>query len=185
MARTEVDQAKLRDLLALMTYMPPNIRRDTRRELRTVGDDVIAKQREILSGPLPKGVRKSGQAMVLRPGRGGSFRLIKQNTYEDADVKNGGRSSGMREGIKAGLRTRILTGARTLGIDIKTTGPRAGKFNQAKFWNGPRFRHPVFGNKNTYVYQSGQGFFFGPARAGYDDMAKRAEDILERNLKGR
>lgn len=183
MTGTEVDKAHLQDLLALMTYLPPAIRRDTRRELRTVGDDVIEQQREILSGPLPKGVRKTGQTRDLAVRRG-KLRVVKKNTYGETDVKRGGRSTGLRAGIKAGLRTRVMTGARNLGVDVKSTGPRDGKFNKAKFWNGPRFRHPVFGNKSNYVYQGGQGYFFGPARAGYNDMIERAGEILERNMKG-
>lgn len=183
MTGAEVDKAHLRDLLALMTYLPPAIRRDTRRDLRAVGDDVIAAQREILSGPLPKGVRKTGQTRDLGVRRG-KLRVVRKNTYGETDVKNGGRSTGMRAGIKAGLRTRILTSARNIGVDVKSTGPRDGKFNKAKFWNGPKFRHPSFGKK-PYVYQAGQGYFFGPARAGYNDMIKRAEEILERNLEGK
>lgn len=179
----EVDKTQLASLLGGLKELPPKIRRDTRRDLRGVGDGVIAAQREILSGPLPAGVEKVGQRSRLEVNKKtGKFRVVKRNVYGDAERKNAQRSTGMREAIKAGLKTRVVTGAKRQGIDVTTTGPRQNGFNQAKVWNLARFRHPTFGRPDSYVYQGGQPYFYGPVRAGYDDMLKRAEEILTRNI---
>lgn len=180
----EVDKAQLASLLGGLKELPPKIRRDTRRDLRGVGDDAIGEMREILSGPLPAGTEKSGERRTLAVSkRKGTFYVVKKNVYRDVDVKRPGRSSGMREAIKSGLRTRVVTGARYTGIDVKTTGPRLGKHNQAKVWNLARFRHPTFGRDDSWVYQQGQPFFYGPMRRGADAMIQRAEEILTRNIK--
>lgn len=179
------DAESLRRLLSGLKDLPPKVRTGTRRDLRGVGSDVIKEQRGILSGPLPSGTTKVGFThKVVHARRKGKFFVVKKNLYEDAEVKRKRPSRGMRDKIAAGLRTRVATGARYQGIDIQTTGPRAGdpKFNQAKFWNKGRFRHPVFGNRAKYVDQKGQPYFFGPVIRGRDEMVRRAGEILARTV---
>lgn len=166
-------------LLRTFREFAPKVRTPARRELRAVGDDVIAAQREILDGPLPEGVAKVGQTRALAYSRRQQkFYTIKRNVYGVATVKRPGRSTGLREGIKAGLKTRVVASAARQSIEVKTTGPKVDGFNTARFWNLERFRHPVFGR--GFVYQAGQPFFYGPARAGRDEMLRRAQGILER-----
>ena len=94
----EVDRTQLASLLSGLKNLPPKIRTETRRDLRGVGDGVIAKQREILSGPLPAGVAKVGQRNRLELNKKtGKFRVVKRNVYGDAERKNAQRSTGMRE----------------------------------------------------------------------------------------
>jgi hypothetical protein len=177
------DPEQLRALLAGMRELPPKVKRDTRRELRTVGDDIIAKQRAILDGPLPTGVAKTGQRRVLTPNaRTGKFGYRNLNVYADKDVARPGRSSGMREAIKAGLKTRIVTGTTRQGIEVATSGPKVDGFNQAKFWQKVQFRHPAFGHRDRYVYQKGQPYFFHPAIEGRDDLLAKAAAILSRGV---
>lgn len=175
----EVDPGDLKQLLGKLRDLPPKVRTATRRELRSVGDDTIEAQKAILDGPLPQGVEKTGQRFEVRKTRtrdGVKFRTIRVNTYADVAVKQGG-SSGLREGIKAGLKLRVVTGKTRQGIELKTTGPKRDGYNAAKFWEAKHFRHPVFGRK-TYVDQAGQPYFRGPALAGRDEMVRRAEKIL-------
>lgn len=175
------DKESVRRLLTGMKEFPPKVRTATRRELRTVGDDVIAEQRAILDGPLPTGTQKlRSRPMLVLSKKTNTLRLAKSNVYGDREVKRPGRSTGLREGIKAGLKTRVVTGAKYQGINVQTTGPRVGnpKFNQAKFWQKKRFRHPLFGNRERFVYQQGQPYFHAPILRGRDDMIRRAEEIL-------
>lgn len=176
------DPDSLRRLLLSLKEFPPKVRTRVRRELRGLGDTTIAEQRATLSGPLPTGTRKSGFThKVVHSKRKGKFFLVKQNTYSDTDVKGGGRSSGLRDGVKAGLRLRIVAGKTRQGLEFKTTGPK-GKdgFNKAKFWNKARFRHPVFGNRDNYVDQKGQPYFRAPVMRGRENLLRSAEEILQR-----
>tara|TARA_Y100000114_G_C11736504_1_gene316480 strand:+ start:243 stop:812 length:570 start_codon:yes stop_codon:yes gene_type:complete len=173
------DPESLRRLLSGLREFPPKVRTRTRKALRGTGDEIIAGQRARLDGALPGGIRKSGSTRILvHSKRKGKFFLVKKNLYSDRDVQRGGRSTGLREGIKAGLRTRVVTGKTRQGIEIKTTGPKVDGYNKAKFWNKRRFRHPVFGNRDHYVDQAGQPYFRAPAFAGRDDMLRRTEQIL-------
>lgn len=180
--RAEADVEDLRALLKLFKGLPPKVRTGVRRDLRTVGDDVIAGQRAILSGPLPAGVEVAGKTRTLSYNKKtGKFFTRELNTYRDRDVKRPGRSSGLRERIKAALVTRVVTGKTRQGIDIRTQNSRAP---MSTGWNAARFKHPVFGNRKNWVHQAGQPYFFGPVFKGRADMIVRATAILNDALEG-
>ena len=173
------DPASLSALLKAFRDLPPNIKRETRAQLRLVGDDIIQAQIAILDGPLPEGTAKTGKKLTLIINRRGRRQAVWKNTFEDRAVQRGGRSTGLREGIKSGLKTRIVTGKTRQGIQLRTTGPvRDDGYNAAKFWQKKTFRHPVFGNRDRYVYQQGQPYFFGPVVEGRDDLLDKATKIL-------
>lgn len=176
------DAAQLRALLQEFNDLPPKIKTETRRALRGTGDEVIAAQRAILDGPLPAGVAVAGQTRLFQINKKGSVTILKRNTYEDREVQKPGRSSGLREGIKSGLVTRVVTGTTRQSIEIKTQNSKAP---MSTGWNAKRFRHPVFGNKEKFVYQAGQPYFFGPIFVGRADMIARAIDILNDAVEGR
>jgi len=179
----EPDPASLRRLLQEFRDLPPKVRTRVRRDLRGVGDNIIAGQRAILDGPLPRGVAVVGKRISLTTNkRTGKLSMRTLNRYGDADVKRGGRSTGLRERIKASLVTRVVTGKSRQGIDIRTRNKQAP---MATGWNSKRFRHPVFGDKKRWVYQSGQPYFFDPVYRGRDDMLRRAADILNSEMEGR
>ena len=179
--KSDVDS--LRTLLKGFNDLPPKVKTETRRELRKTGDDVIARQRAILDGPLPAGVAVTRQftARYTNPKTGREY-TRKLNEYGDRDVQRGGRSSGLRERIKAGLVTRVVTGSTRQGIDIRTQNRKA---TMSTGWNAKRFRHPVFGNKERWVYQGGQPYFFEPVFVGRAEMIARAIDILNNAVEGR
>ncbi|MGZ0067862.1 hypothetical protein [Microbacterium arborescens] len=176
------DPESLRRLLDSLKEFPPKIRTRVRRELRGLGDETIAEQKSILDRPLPTGTRKSGFThRLVHSKRKGKFYLVKKNTYSDTDVKRGGRSTGLRDGVKSGLRLRVVAGKTRQGLEFKTTGPKGEDgFNKAKFWNKARFRHPVFGNTERYVDQKGQPYFRAPVMRGRDRLMRSAEEILQR-----
>lgn len=174
--RVEVDSESIKKLLRDFRELPPKVKTGVRRELRTVGDDVIAEQRAILDGPLPAGVRVSGRSHVFAQNRKtGRMGLKRVNTFADAEVQRPGRSTGLRERIKEGLATRIVTGKTRQGIEIRTSNKTA---EMSTGWNAKRFRHPVFGNKNNWAYQAGQPYFHAPVKAGRDDIMAKAANIL-------
>lgn len=176
------DAASLRALLKDFNDMPPKVKTATRRELRSTGDDIIAAQRAILDGPLPAGVAVAGKTTTLAFNKkSGRFYTRKLNVYADREVKRGGRSTGLREGIKAGLVTRVVTGTTRQGIDVRTQN---SKGQMSTGWNAARFRHPVFGNRERFVYQSGQPYFFAPIFAGRAALIARAIDILNDAVEG-
>ena len=142
---------------------------------------VIAAQKALLDGPLPKGLRKTGyRHKVVHAKRKGKFYLVKTNVFQEAETAGRGQSTGMRAGIKAGLRFRIVSGKTRQGIEFKTTGPKEGGYNKAKFWQKTRFRHPAFGNRSRYIDQAGQPFFRAPVFEGREQLLRAVGEILTR-----
>ncbi len=175
------DPESLRRLLEKLREFPPAVRTPVRRELRALGAPVIASQKALLDGPLPRGLRKTGfRHKVVHSRRKGKFYLVKTNVYAEQDVKRGGQSTGLRAGIKAGLRFRVVAGKTRQGVEFKTTGPKVDGYNKAKFWQKPRFRHSVFGDRSRYVDQAGQPFFRRPVIEGRDQLLRGVEGILTR-----
>ena len=175
------DPESLRRLLTRLREFPPAVRTPVRRELRALGAPVIAAQKALLDGPLPRGLTKTGfRHKVVRSKRKGKFYLVKTNVYKETDVKRGGQSTGLRAGIKSGLRFRVVAGKTRQGVEFKTTGPKEDGYNKAKFWQKRRFRHPSFGDRSRYVDQAGQPFFRAPVMQGRDQLLHSVEEILTR-----
>ncbi|MFA8415098.1 hypothetical protein ACEPTV_33165 [Burkholderia pseudomallei] len=77
---------------------------------------------------------------------------------------------------------RVVTGQTRQGLDFRTQNNKAP---MSTGWNAKRFRHPVFGNRDAWVYQAGQPYFFAPVIEGRNDVIRRATDILNNALEGR
>ncbi|KQR91287.1 MAG: hypothetical protein J0I33_00125 [Microbacterium ginsengisoli] len=159
----------------------PALARNTRRDLRRSGDEIIAEQRAILSGPLPRGVKVAGQRrrLVVNKKTGtAAFRLF--NVYREVDVKNAGRGSGLREGIKQSLKTRVTLTEKRTAISVRTTNARK---TGATFWQSRRFRHPAWGDRERMYDQAGQPYFWGPAFRGAERMAGRVSAAIDDALR--
>ncbi|KAA9110184.1 hypothetical protein F6B43_00290 [Microbacterium rhizomatis] len=175
-----VDQDKLRKRLDAVKEFSPALMRGTRKLLRTTGDEVIAEQSAILDGPLPRGIRAAGKRVVIRRNKKtGKLGLRTLNAYREQDVRSSGRSTGLRKGIKAGLRTRVVLGKTRTEVRVQTTGARE---NGSAFWQSKKFRHRVFG-RDEFVYQQGQPYFWGPAYRGAAGMVRRIDDIADQAFK--
>lgn len=180
--RAVTDEQSVGRLLLKLRGFEPKVRTRVRRELRTIGDEAIAEMRGVLDGPLPEGVAVTGQRRSIEYRKKlKRFVVVKRNDYGSVSVKRRGDSTGMREAIKAGIKLRIRAGESKQGIDIATSGPKQNGFNKARFWNARRFRHPVFGRADSYVYQAGQPYI-KPAYEARPKIRDRAREILEREI---
>jgi hypothetical protein len=177
----DLEAPDLRRFLDHLKEFNPALARELRKELRASGDAIIAEQRAILSGPKPGSVKKVGTRPVLiRPKNGRSPYIAQRNIYESGVSSN--RSRGMRNEIKAGLKTRISTSATKQGINIRTT--KAGAPMSIP-WQSAIFHHPVFSSprqKATWAYQKGQPYFWSPVLRGYVQVRARVADAIDRAL---
>lgn len=176
----EVELPDLRKLLADLKAVSPMLARDVRRDLRSTGDGIIAKQRRILTGALPGPINKTGSTLRLivpRNGRKPYYAI--RNVYETGEGSEGGVDN-LRSKIRAGLRTRVTAGKTRSAVQIKTTGPKHNGYNMAKTWQSKIFRHPVFGL--GWMYQQGQPYFWGPAYEGTEEMQLHVHKILDQAL---
>ncbi len=172
----ELDTGNLREVLAAVKEFSPKLARELRRSLRSVGDDIIADQRQLLTGKLPGSVAVTGtrnRLVVPKDGRKPYMRKV--NVYEERERVARDRNRGMRKAIGAGLKTRVVTGKTRQGVSVRTDRRISGPMAQA--WQAKRFRHPVF-STGEYVNQLGQPYFWGPAVAGRDAAAKKIDEAI-------
>lgn len=180
----EIPNESVKSLRESLQSMPKSIARDARRDLRHVGDAIIAEQKGILDGSLPGKVVASGKEFHTIHYKSGTTRVVTRTRYA-ALARAGKDSSGaMRAGIGAGLRTRIVAGKTRSGLNIQTTSSRMppGKEWMPKTWQKKRFRHPVF-NGGGWASQAGQPYFFAPVIKGRNDMVRRMNTIIDDAMK--
>lgn len=172
-----VDVPDLRQLLGDIKAFSPRLAREIRRDLRRSGDEIINDQIAILAGPLPSGVRKVG----TRQGRDSLGRRRTLNVYEDRAVGRR-RETLLRMHIAKGLKVRVVAGKTRQGVEVRSSGPKIDGYNMARVWQSKVFRHPVFGDTQTWTYQKGQPYFWKPAFDGRDAMRMRIDEALDRGL---
>lgn len=175
-----LDTSSVRGRFERIREFSPKLARAVRRDMRRSGDEIIAEQRAVLAGPLPRGVTVSGQRTARwRNAKTGKWHTRKLNVYRDTDVRNAGRGKGLRRAIGDNLRTRVVISEKRTGVSIRTTN---AKNTGSNFWQAKRFRHPTFGNRDRMQYQAGQPYFWAPAFRGADRMARRIDVALDEAL---
>lgn len=178
-----ITSPNLRDALAKAKEIGPAVQRNLRRNLRGVGDEIIADQRAILDGAKPGKAIKAGMRVKRIRGKGkGKTYLRAVNVYKAEDASRN-RSTGMRKRIKASLKTRVVAGATRSGITIRADKGTGGVM--VKGWNKKVFRHPVFGNKESYVSQFGQPYWWEPIKAGQAQAREKALAAIDDALNGK
>lgn len=178
-----ITSPNIREALARAKEIGPAVQRNLRKELRAVGDGIIADQRAILSGAKPGNAQKSGvRVKVVRAKGGRKGYLRKVNTYK-AKAANRDRSTGMRQKVKASLKTRVVAGTTRSGISIRADKATGGVM--VKAWNKKMLRHPVFGNRESYVTQYGQPYWWEPIKRGQADAKAKALAAIDDALNER
>lgn len=177
-----ITSPNLRQVIADVKQISPKLATNLRRNLRGVGDDIIKDQKNILSGALPGNAVKTGQRIRMIKTKKGKSYLRAVNTYKAESAKRS-RSTGMRERVKASLKTRVVSGATRSGISIRADKAVGGVM--VKGWNKKVLRHPVFGDRERFVSQFGQPYWWEPIKRGQDDARKKALDAIEDALNGK
>ncbi|MHC6176241.1 hypothetical protein [Glutamicibacter sp. X7] len=166
----------------------PKMLRNLRRNLRGVGDGIIADQRRILSAPPPGVAQSVGKKIVrVKPRDGRKAYLRAVNVYEARQASRT-RSTGLRDDIKKSLKTRVVAGKKRSGIRVeatKTPSKTGGtKHDMAKVWNKKTFRHPTF-DQGKYVTQYGQPYWWAPIQKGAAAAHAQAAKAIDDALNGR
>ncbi|MEB0303815.1 hypothetical protein QN345_00480 [Cryobacterium sp. 10I1] len=178
-----IEPTSLREVLARTREFSPKLATELRRGLRGVGDGIITAQKAILDGPLPPGVAKVGQRVTVGwSKKNQAATLIRRNIYANQGETTNRRSTGMREAIKKGLKTKVIAGKTRQGIAITTTKSAEGrKWPMSRTWNTPIFRHRIYG-RDEWTYQKGQPYFFDPVQAGKEQARQAALEAITRSI---
>lgn len=112
-----------------------------------------------------------------------NIRIAGEKAADDArlEVDSGaGSKTGLRIGIAAGIKVKVMTGARA-GVSIVASSAQmpAGKASLVRAWESKKgWRHPVF-DTGAWVDQSGHPYFRKPIFAKRDVVRAAVEAAME------
>jgi hypothetical protein len=112
-----------------------------------------------------------------------NIRLAAERVADDArrEVDSGGASAtGLRMGIAAGIKVKVMTGSRA-GVTIIASSAQMpdGKQSLVRAWEARKgWRHPVFGNTAAWVTQQGHPFFRDPIYIRRNDIRTAVEAAM-------
>jgi hypothetical protein len=86
------------------------------------------------------------------------------------------RSRGLRARIASGTRVAVLSGSRRAGVQVVTKAPLAQAWAARKGW-----RHPVYGDADTWAKQVGNPGYFRDAIYGRRNATRRAVEQAMRD----
>lgn len=157
---------RLRRLSRELRDAPKELQRGLRKEIRDAATPVVAD------------VRRAALAVEVSSTRGGHARPDHSTGLRAAVARATGVSITTR-----GIRIRVS--GRKLG---KTHHPKLARYLDASLGRYRRWRHPVFGDRDTWVEQSGQPFFYSTIRRHRRDFRracfKAMDNVAERISKG-
>lgn len=152
-----VDAREFVDLVGKTSKLEPALRRQLRKRIREAGTE---------------GAKASKAEVLKAPTTVSRHRM---------------RDKGLRRQMAAGIRVQIAAGERSsrVGVIIKSTGPGlAGERRKLiKRWDDPRgWRHPVFGDRETWVHQVGRPYFRKVLAEQKDQLAAKVRQALDEAL---
>ncbi len=151
----EVDATSFRALLGRSSQVEPKLRASLRRNIRRAADG--------LAEQVKAEAMQDGGGAGASAGWGASIRRAK-----------GGESTGLRQGIAAGVKVAIMTGQSREGVRITSSGFLSGAWQAQRGW-----RHPIFGNRSAWMQQHGRpGFFYRTISAGRGEVRVAVESAM-------
>jgi len=151
----------------------------------TGADDLRALSKRIRTVTNPKQVRKD-LTKGLREGAKPAAARVKAAALALPDTP-GNKSTGLRRKMARATSVQVRTGGNQAGVAVRLSRARMG--DQAalpKVTNKGSWRHPVFGDRNTWVVQaSRRGWFDEANRQSAKDVrasVKKVIDDIEKRL---
>ena len=146
--KAELDPESLRKIISMAKQATPTLKREVYKEIRTAAQPAADAAKEAILGPPPPRLSQ-GRTWTNRR-RPPSTRLPQH--------------TGLREGIAAGVKVGLGSGAYTMGVRItsSSSGLKPSQYRMNRTYDKPSFRHPVFGHGSAK--QAGKEWFFQPIR---------------------
>lgn len=185
--KIEIDPGSLRTLVQASRTWDKVARRDLRKNLRAAADPAIAAVRAEVTGPTPP---KADQRTARQIKRGAALARLglgrnQQRTSAAASRNRNIVRSALAAGVTASIRTGRVskkTGDVTReGIRITATKKRlpAGSQPMLYLYGRDKFRHPVFGDTDTWVNQRGKPWFYRPIAKQRNSFKKAVVDVID------
>lgn len=165
---------------ALKSYGMDVVRKEMSKELRAVARPIVDDMRSAVKGIDSAG--SSGASTAQRAATTLRSRYRRGGLTARSVERTVGRS-GLRESVARSLRIAVRDSGRRVGVYITTEGTRlpSDQRTMPRRLNTGRWRHPVFGDRNTWVTQSitPPGWFMKAADAHRSRALRQAEAVIE------
>lgn len=171
--KVEIEGAdQLRELAAKLGGADAHIRTELRKALSAAGKPVVAQMRDVVKGA---GGRSTGSGSSARA----AYRLSKsKSTRRATAAASAEKRSGLRQTLASGLGSSASATATNINLTFKMRSSvlPTSQRTLARAWNRPKgWRHPVFGNKDTWVQQVGQPYFDVVIKKNADALMQAAQ----------
>lgn len=185
--RIEIDPGSLRRLVQASRTWDKVARRDLRVNLRSAAGPAIASIKSEVTGPTPP---KADQRSARQIKRGLNMaRLgIGSNQPQTSAARSRNRNI-VRSALAAGVTAAIRTGrvskktGDVSGEGIRITGTAkklpADQKPMLYLYGRDKFRHPVFGNTDTWVNQRGKAWFYRPIAKHRNSFKQAVVDVID------
>ena len=180
--KIEIDPGSLRRLVQASRTWDKVARRDLRVNLRSAAGPAIASIKSEVTGPTPP---KADQRSARQIRRG-------LNSGRNQPVTSAARSRNrnvVRPALAAGVSAAIRTGrvskktGDVSGEGIRITGTAKKLPMDQKpmlyLYGRDRFRHPVFGDTDTWVNQRGKAWFYRPIATHRNSFKQAVVDVID------
>lgn len=165
--KIEIEGAdQLLELAAKLEGADTQIRAELRKAFTAAAKPVVAEMRDTVRGA---GGRSTGSGSSARA----AYRLSRSKSTRASAAASAAKRSGLRATIASGIGSSATATATNINLTfkVKSSVLPPSQRTLAKAWNRPAgWRHPVFGDKGTWVAQTGSQYF--------DAVIKKNADVL-------
>lgn len=186
-----VDAHELREVIQrLKAVEDRKLKASMRKALKASADLAVEGVREAVQDGVPDKAGRVTYRLKKYTSKKGKVRF--RRVVKDVGTREGGRvrSTGLRADIAKATRASLLAGSDKGGGSVKIVAAdarlQARHKGMAKGYNSRWFRHPVFADQSqtrekwTWVYQRGQGNYFGRGVYGKrEEMLRRLRSAMD------
>lgn len=185
--KIEIDPGSLRRLVQASRTWDKVARRELRRNLRAAAEPAIAAVRAEVTGPTPPKADQRSARQIKRSLNMARLGIgTNQARVSSAPSRNRGEiRAALASGVSASIRTGRVskkTGDVT-GEGIRITAARRKlppvKEPMLYLYGRDRFRHPVFGDTETWVNQRGKAWFYRPISQQRNIFKQAVVDVID------
>ncbi|MEW9874036.1 hypothetical protein [Arthrobacter sp. HS15c] len=173
----QIEPGSLRRLVQASRTWDKVARRDLRANLRAAADPAMADVRAEVQGPTPP---KADQRSAREIRRGKSIRTSAARA-RNRNIVRQALASGVRSSIKTGRVSKKTGDVSGEGIRIEATKKKlpAGQEPMLYLYGRDKFRHPVFGDTETWVNQRGKPWFYRPISKHRNTFKQAVVDVID------
>lgn len=173
----ELEPGSLRRLVQASRTWDKVARRELRKNLRAAADPAMDAVRAEVLGPTPPKADQRTARQIKR----GAAPITSAARARNRNLIRPALAAGVRASIKTGRVSKKTGDVTGEGIRVEATKKRlpAGSEPMLYLYGRDKFRHPVFGDTETWVNQRGKPWFYRPIAKQRNSFKQAVVDVIE------